>query len=713
MNIHYPISQIRNIGIIAHIDAGKTTLTERVLFYSGRTYRVGNVDDGTTVTDWMAQERERGITITAAAITTTWQDTVTRQRAQINLIDTPGHIDFTAEVQRSLRVLDGGIVVFDGVAGVEPQSETVWRQADRFGVPRICFINKMDRPGANVERTLAMMRERLGATPLLVQFPIFDNAEFAGAVDLFTMQALIFSGEVGASPDVRPVPADLRSAAEEARQTMVEHIVEAASECRNDDTLMERFLDGETIPNDELYATLRSATLTNALVPVFVGSALHNRGIQPVLDAIVRYLPSPLDIPPATGTELERGAMVERPADPDAPFCGLVFKVVTDAFMGRMNYVRVYSGTLDAGSRIYNASRRCEERVARVLQMTANKREDVGTCSAGDIVGILGFKQSFTGDTLCDTDAPVLLEAIEFPQPVIRIAIKPLAQIEEERLMAALRKLSDEDPTFTVGYEAQTKQTLIHGMGELHLEILVDRLRREFNVQCDVAPPQAAYQETITRRSRAEGRYIHQSGGAGRYGVVRLDLKTNEPGTGVTFENRANPVHLPEHYASAAEKGIRDAMEEGELAAFPVTDVHVTITGGRFHEIDSHRLDFEIAGSIAFKNAYRRAKPILLEPVMRAAVRVPDSYIGAIVTDFAARRGQVANIETEERAMYLVLATVPLRAMFGYVSDLRNMTSGRGTFTMEFAHYAPVDADVAETIVEERREYVQSKRRGS
>ena len=704
MSIHYPITQIRNIGIIAHIDAGKTTLTERVLFYSGRTYRVGNVDDGTTVTDWMAQERERGITITSAAITTTWQDTATGQRAQINLIDTPGHIDFTAEVQRSLRVLDGGVVVFDGVAGVEPQSETVWRQADRFGVPRICFINKLDRPGANVERTLQMMRDRLHATPALVQIPVFVKGEFLGVVDLFEMHVLLFNGEPGALPDVQPIPADLRPAAEQARHALVEAIVET------DTALMERFLEGDDIPIADLYAALRRATIANTLTPVFLGSALHNRGIQPVLDAVVRYLPNPLDIPPVQGHHPETGESLTRPADPAAPFCGLVFKVVSDPFMGRMNYVRVYSGTLTAGGRIDNASRQVEERVARVLQLYANKREDVKVCTAGDIVGVIGFKQSFTGDTLCIADAPILLEAIEFPTPVIRAAIRPQAAPDLDRLMAALRKLADEDPTFTVGYDEQTRETIIAGMGELHLDIIADRLRREFNVPCAVAPPQAAYRETITRRARGEGRYIHQAGGAGRYGVARLTLAPNARGAGVTFQNRANPMELPEQYVPAIEKGVRDAMQEGELAAYPVTDVAVVITGGRFHEVDSHRLDFEIAGSIAFKDAYRRAAPILLEPIMRAVTHTPDTYVGAIVSDFGVRRGQITQMALEGADTYVVEATVPLSGMFGYVTILRDRTSGRGTFTLEFTHYAPVPNDVARSIIEARREYVQTKR---
>lgn len=698
--------KIRNIGIIAHIDAGKTTLTERVLYYSGRTHRVGSVDDGTTVTDWMEQERERGITITAAAITTTWQDTATGQPAQINLIDTPGHIDFTAEVQRSLRVLDGGIVVFDGVAGVEPQSETVWHQADRFGVPRVCFINKMDRPGANVRRTLDMMRERLHATPLLVQLPVFAKGEFVGMVDLYTMQALIFDGEPGTPPKISPIPTDLLAEAAEARQTLIERIVET------DDALMERFLEGASISNEELYAALRRATLTNTLTPVLVGSALHNRGIQPVIDAVVRYLPNPLDIPAAQGQHPETGVMLSRPADPDAPFCGLVFKVVSDPFMGRLNYVRVYSGTLAAGKHTYNVTRQCEERVARVLRMYANKREDVKVCTAGDIVGIIGFKQSFTGDTLCDSDSPILLETIEFPRPVIRMRIKPAEQPDQDRLMAALHKLTDEDPTLSIGHDERTHQILIEGMGELHLDITVDRLRREFNVPCEIEPPQAAYQETIARRARGEGRYIHQAGGAGRYGVVRLEIAPNERGEGITFKSRANVMDLPEQYLPAIEKGVRSTMQEGELAAYPVTDIAITITGGQHHEVDSHRLDFEIAASLAFKDAYRRAAPILLEPLMHAVARVPDTYAGAIVSDFAGRRGQVTQMVLEESNLYLVYATVPVGTMFGYVTVLRDRTSGRGTFTLEFACYAPVPDDVAHPIIEARREYVRTKRSG-
>ncbi len=587
---------------------------------------------------------------------------------------------------------------------MEPQSETVWRQADRFGVPRICFINKMDRPGADVGRTLGMLRERLHARPALLQLPLFQSGEFVGTVDLFEMQALVFDGQPGTPPEVRPIPTELLPAAEEARHTLLEAVVET------DAALMERFLEGEPVSNGELHGALRRAVIANTLTPVYVGSALHNWGIQPVLDGIVRYLPSPLDIPPVGGQHPNTGEPLTRAADATAPFCGLVFKVVSDPFMGRMATVRVYSGTLAAGTHVDNASRGCDERVARVLQLTANKREDVGTATAGDIVGIIGLKQSFTGDTLCAADAPIVLEAIEFPTPVIRAAVAPLTTLDLDRLMAAMRKLADEDPTFTVGYDEQTRETIMAGMGELHLEIIADRLRREFNVPCVVAPPQAAYQETITRRARGEGRYIHQAGGAGRFGVARLELRPNARGTGITFVSRANPLELPDAYISAIEKGVRETMRQGELAAYPVTDVAIIVTGGRFHEVDSHRLDFEIAGSLAFKDAYRRAAPLLLEPVMRAVTHTPEACVGAIISDFAGRRGQITQMALEGPDFYVVEATAPLASMFGYVTVLRDRTSGRGTFSLEFVHYAPVPDDVAAPILEARRGLVQSKR---
>jgi elongation factor G len=692
------IRKIRNIGIIAHIDAGKTTLTERVLYYTGRTHRLGFVDEGTTITDWMEQERERGITITAAAVTTAWEDTVTGRGAQINLIDTPGHIDFTAEVQRSLRVLDGGIVVFDGVAGVEPQSETVWRQADRYHVPRICFINKMDRTGASFERTLAMMRERLSSTPLPAQLPIFEGDSFVGVVDLFRMRAVFFSGEAGAPPTVAKIP-DHVEGVQEARRQLVERIAET------DDALTMRYLRDEPIAEAELYAALRRAVIANSLVPVLVGSALYNKGVQPLLDAVVRYLPSPLEVRPMEGRHPENGDPELRPADPDAPFSGLVFKVVSDPFVGRLSYVRVYSGVLEKGTRVYNAARQTTQRVGRLLRMYAAKREDIDRCVAGDIVGMIGLKDSVTGDTLCDVEHPVLLESIEFPKPVTRVAIKPRDPMDQERLMKALRKLAAEDPTFTVGFDQETGQTIISGMGELHLEILVDRVQREFDVPCVVAPPEAAYQETVTRRARSQGRYIHQSGGSGHYAVVRLALIPGERGSGFAFENRASANDIPQTFERAIERGIQGALEEGPLAAYPVVDVQVVVYSGRHHEVDSHNRDFEIAASIAFKSAYRRARPILLEPVMAVTTRVPEAHVGPVVADITARGGQVSQMQLmEEEAGYVIEATVPLSQMFGYVTSLRSLTSGRGRYTMAVARYAPVPEDRAAEIIEARRD---------
>ena len=698
------IRMIRNIGIIAHIDAGKTTLTERVLYTTGRTHRVGSVDDGTTITDWMAQERERGITITAAAVTTAWKDTVTGQDARINLIDTPGHIDFTAEVQRSLRVLDGGVVVFDGVAGVEPQSETVWHQADRYHVPRICFVNKMDRTGANFARTLAMMRERLSSVPLPVQVPIFEGEDFVGVVDLFRMRAVFFSGEAGAPPTEGEIPGHVVGV-EEARRELVERIAET------DDALTLRYLRNEPISEAELYAALRRAVIANALVPVLAGSALYNKGVQPLLDAVVRYLPSPPDVPPVEGRHPETGAVEMRPADPDAPFCGLVFKVASDPFVGRLSYVRVYSGLLEKGTQVHNATRQSPQRIGRLLRMYAAKREDIDRCIAGDIVGVIGLKESATGDTLCDTDHPVRLESIEFPRPVIRAAITPQDPMDEERLMRALQELAAEDPTFTVGFDHETDQTVISGMGELHLEILADRVQREFKVPCTMAPPQAAYQETATRRARAEGRYIHQTGGSGHYAVVRLVLAPGERGSGFVLENRAPAMEVPPAFERAIERGIQGAMEEGPLAAYPVVDVQVVVTGGRVHEVDSHSRDFEIAASMAFKRAYQQARPILLEPVMAITTRVPDAYVGPAVADISARGGRVSQMQLMvAQAGYEIEATVPLSQMFGYVTALRSLTSGRGQFTMAFAHYAPVPEDRAAEIIEARRERVQRMR---
>lgn len=695
MSISYALNQIRNIGIIAHIDAGKTTTTERILFYSGRTHRLGDVDKGTTVTDWLDQERERGITITAAAITTTWRDTMTGQEAQINIIDTPGHIDFTAEVQRSLRVLDGGIVVFDAVAGVEPQSETVWHQADGYGVPRICFINKMDRVGADMERTLQMMRERLRADPLPLQLPVGVEEEFSGVVDLFRMKALLFTDELGAKPTLTDIPGELRDAAQAARAYLVEKIAET------DDDLTGKFLEGTEISNDELYQALRRAVIANKLVPVLVGSALRNKGIQPLLDAIVRYLPSPLDVPPIKGINPRNQQQEVRQSDPQGPFCALVFKIVADPFVDRLAYLRVYSGVLRAGSRVYNANRGSKERVRHLLQMQADKRQEIDACRAGDIVAVVGLKQSFTGETLCDMTHSIQLETINFPQPVINIAVEAPSTADQDRLHEALDRLAEEDPTFRRIYDPESGQTVISGMGELHLEIIVERLKREFNLTCKVGPPQVAHRETITKTVEAEGRYIQQTGGHGHYAVVWLEVAPNERGAGFAFEDRITRGAIPKQFIPAVERGILEAMESGVLAGYPVVDVKVTLLDGKFHEVDSSQADFEAAGSLAFKAACRQADPILLEPVMRLEVTVPKDYLGNIVNDISRRRGNVERLEVSGDLIHRVRASVPLNEMLGYATDLRSMTSGRGTFTMELDHYAPAPPQITDKILGE------------
>ncbi len=693
MSIDYPIERMRNIGIIAHIDAGKTTTTERILFYSGRIHRMGEVHEGTAVTDWMVQERERGITITAAAITTTWTDRITGEDCQINLIDTPGHIDFTAEVQRSLRVLDGGVVVFDAVAGVEPQSETVWRQADRYKVPRICFVNKMDRVGASFERTCQMIVERLGAVPLPIQLPVGREDSFRGVVDLFTMKAYIFTDELGASPSVEEIPAEMRAEAEAARDHLVERIAET------DEELTMKFLEAEEISNAELYAALRKAVINNQLVPVLCGTALRNKGVQLLLDAVVRYLPSPLDVPPVQGTSPTTGEPLERKPDNNEPFAALVFKIVTDPFIGRLAYVRVYSGTLTAGSMVYNVNRDRRERVGRLLQMHADKREEIKQCDAGDICAIVGLKQSFTGETLCDPDKPILLETIEFPEPVIKVAVEPKSKADQDKLTDALLKLAEEDPTFRVNYDDQTGQTVIAGMGELHLDIIVDRLKREFRVQCNVGRPQVAYRETITRPVRVEGRFVRQSGGRGQFGHVWLEMEPNEPGSGFVFEDKIVGGVVPREYIPAVQKGVVEAMESGVLAGYPVVDVKVALVDGSYHEVDSSEMAFKIAGSMAFKEGAQKAAPILLEPVMKVETVVPEEYVGDVVGDFSSRRGEIGGMEPRSGGVQAITALVPLSEMFGYATDLRSMTSGRGTFTMEFKKYAPVSQSIAEKVI--------------
>jgi elongation factor G len=693
MSIEFPIERTRNIGIIAHIDAGKTTTTERILFYSGRIHRMGEVHEGTAVTDWMVQERERGITITAAAITTSWKDRVTGEECQVNIIDTPGHIDFTAEVQRSLRVLDGGVVVFDAVAGVEPQSETVWRQADRYGVPRICFVNKMDRIGASFERTCQMITERLGAVPLPVQLPIGAEEHFRGIVDLFQMKALVFSDELGASPSVEEIPADMVDAAESARDQLIERIAET------DEELTLKYLEGEEIAVEELYAALRRAVILNKLVPVLAGSSLRNKGVQPLLDATIRYLPSPADVPPVTGVNPVTGLEEERASNPTDPFSGLVFKIVTDPFVGRLAYVRIYSGTLHAGTTVYNSNRQRKERIGRLLQMHADKREEIKQCEAGDIAAVVGLKQTFTGETLCDPDHEILLETIEFPDPVIKVAIEPKSKADQDKLTEALLKLAEEDPTFQVNYDDQTGQTVIAGMGELHLDIIVDRLKREFRVQCNVGRPQVAYRETISRHVRIEGRFVRQSGGRGQYGHVWLELEPNESGAGFVFEDKIVGGTVPREYIPAVQKGIVEAMESGGLAGYPVVDIKVALVDGSYHDVDSSEMAFKIAGSMAFKEGTQKAGPILLEPIMWVETVVPEDYVGDVVGDFSSRRGEIGGMEPRTGGVQAITANVPLSEMFGYATDVRSMTSGRGTFTMEFKKYAPVSQSIAEKIL--------------
>jgi elongation factor G len=693
MSIDYPIEKTRNIGIIAHIDAGKTTTTERILFYSGRIHRMGEVHEGTAVTDWMVQERERGITITAAAITTTWRDTQTGEDVQINIIDTPGHIDFTAEVQRSLRVLDGGVVVFDAVAGVEPQSETVWRQADRYGVPRICFVNKMDRIGADFQRTCDMITERLGAEPLPIQLPIGAEDSFTGVVDLFAMKALLFTDELGAKPTIAEIPDDMVAEAQAARDHMIERIAET------DDELTMKYLEGEELTNEEMISGLRKAVISNTLIPIMAGTALRNKGVQPLLDAIVRLLPSPLDVPPVTGVNPHTGEAIERKADVNEPFSALVFKIVTDPFVGRLAYARVYSGKLSAGSSVYNVNRGRKERVSRLLQMYADKRDEIKECEAGDIAAIVGLKQTFTGETLSDKNHEILLETIEFPDPVIKVAVEPKSKADQDKLSDALIKLAEEDPTFQVNYDDQTGQTTIAGMGELHLDIIVDRLKREFRVQCNVGRPQVAYRETITRPTKVEGRFVRQSGGRGQYGHVWLELEPNDAGAGVEFEEKIVGGVVPREYFRAVEKGVLEAAEGGVLAGYPVVDVKVRLVDGSYHEVDSSEMAFKIAASMGFKEGVRKARPILLEPTMRVEAIVPEEYVGDVVGDFSSRRGDISGMEPRGSNVQAITATVPLSEMFGYATRLRSMTSGRGTFSMEFEKYAPVSSSIAEKVL--------------
>jgi elongation factor G len=687
MSRAFPLERYRNIGIIAHIDAGKTTTTERILFYTGKTHRLGSVDDGTTVTDWMEQERERGITIVSAAVTAEWKG------YQINIIDTPGHIDFTAEVQRSLRVLDGGIVVFDAVQGVEPQSETVWRQADRYGVPRICFANKLDRTGASYERTLDSIKQRLGANPIAMQMPIGMESSFQGVVDLLTMKAIFWDDELGRDPREAEIPADLKKEAEERRHTMVERIAEL------DDTLTVKYLEGKEISNEELQATLRHAVLESTATPVFCGSSLRNKGVQLVLDAVIDYLPSPLDVRPVEGTDPRTNEKVELPPQDNAILSALVFKIVTDPYVGRLAYFRVYSGTMKQGQMVTNSTKGKRERIGRLLRMYADHREDVTEVRAGDIVAALGFKDTFTGDTLCENKM-VILENITFPEPVVSVAIEPKTTADQTRMGEALKKLSEEDPTFRVHSDENTGQTIISGMGELHLDVIVDRMMREFRVQANVGKPRVAYRESITKTvPEVNYKYAKQTGGHGQYGHVVISLEPGERGSGVVFENKVVGGAIPREFIPAVEKGIREVSESGVLAGYPVVDIKVTLFDGSFHEVDSNDMAFKMAATFAFKEGVRKGGPVLLEPIMKVEAVAPEEFLGDIIGGLNGRRATIRGMEMRPGNAQAIHATVPLGEMFGYATELRSATQGRGVFSMEFDHYAPVPESVAREIL--------------
>jgi elongation factor G len=683
----YPLEKYRNIGIIAHIDAGKTTTTERIMFYTGKTHRIGSVDDGTTVTDWMVQERERGITIVSAAVSAEWKG------YQFNLIDTPGHIDFTAEVQRSLRVLDGGVVVFDAVQGVEPQSETVWRQADRYGVPRICFVNKMDRVGASYERTIDSIKERLGANPIPMQLPIGFEATFRGAVDLLERKAVIWEDDLGKEPKIIDIPEDLKPQAEEARAFMVEKIAEL------DDDLTMKYLEGQQITVDELKAALRKGVIANQAAAVFCGSSLKNKGVQVLLDAVIDYLPSPLDVPAVMGTDVDQEQQIELLPKDDAPLSALVFKIVTDPYVGRLAYFRVYSGVLSQGQMVTNTSKGRRERIGRLIRMHADRREDITEVRAGDIGAVLGLKETFTGDTLCDTKK-ILLESITFPEPVISIAIEPKSSGDQEKMGEALRKLSEEDPTFRVRSDENTGQTIISGMGELHLDILVDRMLREFRVQANIGKPRVAYRESITRAvPKVNFKYAKQSGGHGQFAHVVISLEPGERGSGIIFENKIVGGAIPKEFIPAVQKGVLEAADSGVLAGYPVVDLKITLFDGSFHEVDSSEMAFKMAGSMAFKEGVQKGSPVLLEPIMKVEVVVPDDFLGDVIGQLNSRRGSIQGMEVRPGNAQAVRANVPLGEMFGYATELRSASQGRGVFSMEFDHYAPVAQSVAQELL--------------
>jgi elongation factor G len=685
----YSLEKTRNIGIMAHIDAGKTTTTERILYYTGRSYKIGEVHEGTATMDWMVQEQERGITITSAATTCFWRD------CRINIIDTPGHVDFTVEVERSLRVLDGAVALLDAVSGVEPQTETVWRQADKYRVPRMVFVNKMDRIGADYYRCIDMLKTRLGAHPVPLHIPIGREDQYRGLVDLIDQTALVWDENdetLGKEFKKVAVPADVADTVKEYREKMIEALAEV------DDHLMEKYVGGETITAAELKAAVRKGTIAMKLFPVLCGSAFKNKGVQPLLDAVIDYLPSPVDIPPVQGVNPETREADERKASDDAPFSALAFKIMNDQHVGQLVFLRVYSGTLKSSSGVYNSTKDKKERVGRLLRMHANKREEVEAIAAGDIAAAIGLKYTTTGDTLCDSDKPIVLESMTFPEPVIAVAIEPKTRADEEKLGVSLSRLALEDPTFRVTSEEETSQTLIHGMGELHLEIIVDRLLREFKVEANVGKPQVAYRETIRKKGEAQGKFVRQTGGRGQYGDVYIEVEPNEAGKGFEFENKIVGGAVPKEYVPAVEKGVKEAMETGVLAGYPMVDIKVQLTDGSYHEVDSSEMAFKIAGSMGFKEAVRKAKPVLLEPVMDVEVVTPEEHMGAIVGDLNSRRGRILSMEARGSSQ-VIRANVPLGQMFGYATEMRSMTQGRATYTMQFARYEEVPTAIAEEIM--------------
>ena len=683
-----PLERMRNIGIAAHIDAGKTTTTERILYYTGRTHKLGEVHEGTAIMDWMEQEQERGITITSAATTCEWRN------IQINIIDTPGHVDFTAEVERSLRVLDGAVAVFDAVAGVQPQSETVWRQADKYSVPRICFINKMDRVGADFFHSVETIVSRLKCNPVVIQLPVGAEDQFKGVVDLVEMKAMTWRDEtLGAEYDLVDIPADLTTKAEEYREKMIEAVAE------HDDHLFERFIEGQPISNDQIRAAIRKATISLKVFPVICGSAFKNKGVQTMLDAVVDYLPSPVDVPPVEGMDLDhRDRVLRRKASDEEPFAALVFKIMTDPYVGQLAFFRVYSGSLKSGDSVFNVAKGRKERIGRLLRMHANKREEIQEILAGDICAAVGLRTVSTGDTICDADHPIVLESILFPTPVIQLAVEPKTKADQEKMGIAIQKLAQEDPTFRVNTDPDTGQTILSGMGELHLEIIVDRMMREFGVGANVGKPQVAYRETIRKSAEAEGRHVRQTGGHGQYGVVKLRLEPMPPGSGFEFVNDISGGAVPKEYIGPVEVGVKEALEGGILAGFPMSDVKVTLYDGSYHDVDSSEMSFKIAGSVGLKEAARKAKPVLLEPIMSVEVVVPEEYMGDVIGDLNSRRGRIEGLELRGTTQ-IIKSAVPLAEMFGYATELRSRTQGRGSFTMHFGKYEEVPGAIAEEIV--------------